>query len=149
MYTPHTVTIFNVDINLDTLLADINAVVIDGVFLDISEGANIQKSGLESANKATLYIPFSAVAVDPVTGDRKKYLSPKEYGQREDKSAYWTIRKTTDESSVPCYFIKGKVDDLVEYETARNRFDYVYDVKTIDLRDFGSADMQHWEVGGV
>lgn len=149
MFTPHTVTIFNVDEDLNTFLSIINATVIRGVFLDISEGANIQKSGLESANKATLYIPFSAEAVDAETGKKKSYISPKEYQRSENKAEYWTLRKGNEESSVPCFFVKGEVNEIGEYVTIKNRYDYVYDVKTVDIRDFGSADMQHWEVGGA
>lgn len=149
MYTPHTVTVFNVDEDLDTVLPIVNAAVIRGVFLDISEGSNVQESGLESASKAVLYIPFSADAVDAVTGEKKAYIGPKEYQSAPDKSLYWTLRKATDQSAAPCFFVKGEVNEPVEYSAAKNRFDYVFDVKTVDLRDFGSKDMQHWEVGGV
>lgn len=149
MYTPHTVTVFNVDEDVDTFLPVVNAVIVRGVFLDISEGVNVQKSGLESANKATLYIPFSAKAVDAITGAEKKYLGAKEYEASEDKAAHWTLRKATGDSATPCFFAKGEVHEEMEYSEARNKLDYVYDVKTVDVRDFGSEDMRHWEVGGV
>lgn len=149
MYTPHTVTVFNVDEDMDSFLPVVNAVVIRGVFLDISEGSNVEKSGLESANKATLYIPFSAKAVDAVDGMEKSYLNPKEYQNADNKRPYWTLRKSSPDSAAPCFFVKGEVSELVEYSEAKNRFDFVYDVKTVDLRDFGSEDMRHWEVGGV
>ena len=29
----------------------------------------------------------------------------------------------------------------------REMYDDVYDITTIDTRDFGSPDMQHWQVG--
>lgn len=149
MYTPHTVTIFNVEEDLDTLSLVSYATILKGVFLDISEGQNIQKSGLESSNKAVLYIPFNAKAVDAITGAERSYLEPRKYRDADDKELFWTLEKSSSDSSTPCFFVKGEVYEVGEYATIKKRYDYVYDVKTIDVRDFGSVDMQHWEVGGV
>ena len=33
------------------------------------------------------------------------------------------------------------------YAKMREMYDDVYDITTIDVRDFGSSDMQHFQVG--
>lgn len=136
MYTPHTVTMVNV---VDD---GYNSVVLDGVFLDLSKRSNVNKSGLSDADAATLFIPFY-IKTD------KTYLPPKEYKALEDKSGYWTIYDDGENSGADCYFIKGaQTDNLYPFSKARESHDYVYHVTSVDLRDFGSAPMQHWMVGG-
>lgn len=136
MYTPHTVTLVMVDDD------GYNSVVLNGVFLDLSKRSNINKSGLADADAATLFIPFS------INAD-KAYLTPKEYKAKEDKSDYWTLFDDGDESGADCYFIKGaQTANIYPYSTAREAHDYVYQVSFVDLRDFGTARMRHWQVGG-
>ena len=149
MYTPHTVTVYNAVENVDTLKTEMVITVLRGVFLDISEGANIVKSGLASADAAKLYIPFSIKAENGVTGEVQEYIPPKEYERTEDKEHFWTIRTTGTASSKDCFFVKGEVvEPDADFQTINGRYDYVYRVSTVDPRDFGSPDMQHWEVGG-
>lgn len=145
---PHTVTIFNVAENPDTLMVEANITVLDGVFLDISQGANVIKSGLESADAATLYIPFSAKAVNGLTGQEQEFVGPKEYERLDDVSGYWTLRPGGPSSAVDCFFVKGRVIDQAGFGSINNRYDNVYRVHTVDTKDFGSTEMQHWEVGG-
>lgn len=134
MYTPHTVTLI---IAKD---GEYNAVVLNGVFLDLNKRSNIQKSGLADADAATLYIPFSIHT-------NKKYVTPKEYANKTDKARFWTLFDGGDESGAECYFVKG-IADAVSYREARETYDYCYHVTSVDLRDFGRARMQHWQVGG-
>lgn len=148
MYAPHVVTVYNVSENVDTLATERNITVLNGVFLDLSQAANIQKSGLENADAATLFIPFSVNAVDGRTGAVKKFIEPKKYHDLVDKTGYWTLETGGELSAVTCFFVKGKVVDDLSYSTMRNKYDFVYDVKTVDTRDFGSVHMQHWQVGG-
>ena len=136
MYTPHTVTL---------ILAEedsYNSVVLNGVFLDLSKRSNVNKSGLSDADSATLFIPFY-IETD------KDYVSPKTYEALQDKSGCWTIFDEGNESGADCYFIKGEVStDIYPFSTAREKHDYVYHVTSVDLRDFGSERMRHWQVGG-
>lgn len=148
MYAPHTVTVYNVSENLDTLESERNVTVLDGVFLDISKAANVQRSGLENADAATLFIPFSVYAYDPFTGNKKTYVTAKRYAELEDKTNYWTLQVGGESSSVPCFFVKGAIAEDLPYSAIRSRFDFVYDVTSVDTRDFGSEHMQHWQVGG-
>lgn len=142
MYTPHTVTIYNIS------KGTANITILRGVFLDIAQSDNIAKTGLANADKATLYIPLSIKAINALTGVEQQYLPPKEYEQEEDKAAFWTIGKHGKGSSTNCFFIKGEVVDETGYNGLNDLYDYCYNVTTVDVRDFGSPDMQHLQVGG-
>ena len=147
MYTPHTVTIYNVGENPDTLQQEYNMTFLRGVFLDRRQAANIEKSGLRDADAATLFIPFSVEAVDAVTGTPKHYIAPKAYRQLSDTSGYWTLESGVLASGADSFFVKGEIVNYLGYGKMRELYDDVYDITTIDTRDFGSADMQHWQVG--
>ena len=147
MYTPHAVTIYNVSENPDTLALEYNVTFLRGVFLDRSEAANIEKTGLRDADSATLFIPFSVEAVDAVTGSPKQYIKPKAYRQLQDTTGYWTLEGGGLSSGADCFFIKGEILNYSGYARMREMYDDVYDITTIDTKDFGSADMQHWQVG--
>lgn len=149
MYTPHTVTLYNLFVQSDpeTLeeTTETYITVLRGVFLDQSKGTNVRTSGLEGADSANLYIPLSVSAVDGQSGQPKRFVSEVEFIMAEDKSDIWTLgvgRNT--------HFIKGEV---VVPETSVSLIemthDHVYVVTKVDLKDYGSPSMQHWEVGGV
>ena len=148
MYTPHVVTLYNATENPDTLEVSHNITVLDGVFLDRVHARNIEKSGARDADSASLFIPFSVCAKDGVTGLKKTYIGPKAYRELQDKSGYWTLEAGGKSSGADCFFVKGEVVSNAGYKSIRESYDDVYDVTTVDVRDFGSADMQHWQVGG-
>lgn len=148
MYAPHVVTLYNVTEDATTLELTNNITILDGVFLDIGKARNVEKTGLSDANAVTLFIPFSVTATDGLTGKKKTYIPPKEYKRLGDKSNHWTLEPGGESSGADCFFVKGKVISTESYRVLREQLDYVYDVSTVDLRDFGSTDMQHWQVGG-
>ena len=148
MYAPHTVTLYNVTEDPETLEVKNNITILSGVFLDRSQAANIEKSGLRDADAATLFIPFSVTAVDAGTEEEKQYIGPNAYRSLVNKTGYWTLDPGGVSSSVDCFFIKGVVVSDESYSTLREQYDDVYDVTTVDTRDFGSKSMQHWQVGG-
>ena len=169
MYTPHVVTLYNVTENPQTLELEYNVTVLSGVFLDKGQAANIEKTGLRDADAATLFVPFSVVAYEPAVGKtgsavageaivgiavagreiiEKQYVSPKEYRRMADHFGYWTFEPGGVSSGVDCFFIKGEVIVQDSYKAIRENYDDVYDVSVVDTRDFGSEDMQHWQVGG-
>lgn len=151
MYAPHTVTIYNVTQETDqTTFKDVQKsyiTVLRGVMLQASKAANVRQSGLEGADAVNLYIPFSAPAVDGVTGAAKRYVGPQEFWREVDKSGLWTL--STDGNGGTTFFVKGEVVEPEKTEEAIEMlYDDVYKVTKVDIKDFGSADMQHWEVGG-
>lgn len=151
MYAPHTVTIYNVTQETDqTTFKDVQKsyiTVLRGVMLQASKAANVRQSGLEGADAVNLYIPFSTPAVDGVTGAAKRYVGPQEFWRAVDKSGLWTL--STDGNGGTTFFVKGEVVEPEKTEEAIEMlYDDVYKVTKADMKDFGSADMQHWEVGG-
>lgn len=148
MYAPHTVTVYNAYQDFDTLKNVYVITVLEGVFLDISKGANVMKSGLENADAATLFIPFGIKAVNGLTGEKQTYIEPKAYERLEDKSKHWTIRDGGTISNKDCFFVKGKVIDDRDFQDINAYYDNVFRVTAVDVRDFGSEEMQHWEVSG-
>lgn len=144
MYTPHTVTVYNVGDD-DTP----NITILRGVFLDIAQGTNIMRSGLEKADAATLFIPMPIVAVNALTGDEQQYLPPAEYEMQDNHDAYWTIGKRSTHGPNSCFFVKDEViEPDSDYGGINSRYDYCYRVSTVDIRDFGSLNMRHLQVGG-
>lgn len=143
MYTPHTVTLVN-SIEGENYAMQYNATVLHGVMLQASKRTNVNKSGLSDADSVTLFIPFT------VDSGGKEFKKPKEYANLPDKTNAWTLKPGGDSSAVECFFIKGDVmADGVSYAQALDLFDDVYRVTSVDIRDFGSATMQHWQVGGI
>lgn len=143
---PHVVTVFNMWENPDTLETLYYVTILRGVLLDISKGTNIAKTGLTDADTATLYIPFTATA-ESSTGDAKTYVDPKEFYRAENKSELWTLDSGGQSSSTSTYFAKGEITDAMSLARLKEEYDYVYDVSSVDVRDFG-GDMRHWQVGG-
>ncbi len=151
MYAPHTVTIYNVTQEQDQDFKDTQKsyiTVLRGVLLEASKAANVRESGLESADAVNLYIPFSAPAVDGVTGAEKQYVGAQEFWRADDKSGLWTL--STDGNGGTTFFIKGEVVEPEKTEQMIEMlYDDVYKVTKVDMKDFGSVAMQHFEVGGA
>lgn len=144
MYAPHTVTVFNVgEENMVTFEQPINATVLRGVLLDASKAVNVRTSGLEGADSVNLYIPFDVDATDALTGLQRTYIDPKAYGEADDVSGLWTLQ------AKDCFFVKGEVLELNDFQTINKKYDDAYRVTKVDKKDFGTPDMQHFEVGGA
>lgn len=151
MYAPHTVTIYNIVQEIDpTTLDEVEKVyttILRGVMLQASKGANVRESGLEGADAANLYIPFTVEAVDGKTGAAKTYAKPQEFVKAADRSGLWTL--SYDGNGGETLFIKSEfVLDGTNLNVVRYHDD-CYNVTKVDAMDYGSPDMQHWEVGGA
>lgn len=144
MYTPHTVTVYNVihTTNLTTFedTDSVSVTILRGVFLDMSKGVNVRRSGLEGADAVELYIPFNVKAVSP-SGAVKSYASPQAFLSAQDKSGLWTL--SYEGNGGETFFIKGEVV-LNDLNTARAH-DNAFVVTKVDEKDYGSVP--HWEVG--
>ena len=120
MYTPHDITLYNVyeDDNGDV---QIGITVLRGVMLQNSKADNVNKSGLQNADSATLFIPFSVSATDvgnnsavagiavvgkAIVGHGKTFLKPKAFKYSEDKESHWTLVSQGTESDHDCFFVK-------------------------------------------
>ena len=104
--------------------------VVEHVFWDDSLGINLN-TGYENADKVNNYIPF-----DKNKSDLENYKEPKQYNGNG-----WTLQNGD-------FIIKGEVaesevdgiKDLKAYE--------VFEITVIDKKDFGSYNMQHFEIRG-
>lgn len=142
---PHVVSVFN-SWEDDDLIPHVNVTILHGVLLQIAKGANIVKTGLVNADTATMFIPFNVDARDP-NGNRRQYVPPKEYASATDKSNLWTLDEGGQSNSTATYFAKGEITEAKKLQELTATHDYVYDVSTVDVYDFGD-DMAHWRVGG-
>lgn len=149
MYAPHTVTLYNVVQETDPAtfqdVEKLYVTVLRGVFLEASKAVNVRESGLEGADAVNLYIPFSVDAKDGTSGKDKRYVGPQEFWNAADKSGLWTLSTKGDGGTT--FFVKGEfVTDNASVALAH---DDCYNVTKVDMKDFGSDDMRHWEVGGA
>lgn len=148
MYTPHTVTVYNVVREPDpATLKDVTnlyVTVLDGVFCEASKGVNVRKSGLEGADAVNLYIPFTVKAMDGFSGKPKTYTGPQAFFASSDRTGLWTLSTTGNGGDT--FFVKGEF--VTDNEGVALAHDNCWNVTKVDAKDFGSADMQHWEVGG-
>ena len=149
MYAPHTVTLYNVVQETDPgTFQDVEKLyvtILRGVFLEATKAANVRESGLESADAVSLYIPFSVDAKDGTTGKNKQYVGQQEFRGAEDKSGLWTL--STKGNGGTTFFVKGEF--VTDSASSALAHDDCYNVTKVDMKDFGSEDMRHWEVGGA
>ena len=134
-----TVTLFNRSFNAETEEETYYPTLLEGVDLVETKGANVSKSGMDSAEAAKLFVCIGDV--------NKTYMEPKAWDAltEDEKKNYITFHSTED------FFVKGDqaAVDLPEtdaYEWMRNNFDDVYKVTNIDKYE---DILPHFEVGGV
>lgn len=142
MYAPHTVTVYN--LVTEGSEDHLYCTVLHGVMLQASKGSNVRDSGLEGADSANLFIPFTVKAVDGETGKEKTYAGPQSFFQAADRSGLWTLSHDGDGGT--SFFVKGEF--VTDKETLARAQDGCYEVSKVDAMDYGSPDMWHWEVGG-
>ena len=134
-----TVTLFNRSFNAETEEETYYPTLLEGVDLVETKGANVSKSGMDSADAVKLYVDFGNIA--------KPYLPPKEWENMPDKCKqhFLTFNPAQD------FFIKGDHTDLEipesdAYGWAHENLDSVYKLTTVDRYE---DIMPHFEVGGV
>lgn len=104
--------------------------VIEYAFWDDSIGIN-SNTGYENNDKVDLYIPF-----DKNADDLNDYIEQKKYNGNG-----WTIQNGD-------FIVKGDcieteiegIKELKQYE--------VFEITDVDIKDFGSYNMQHFEIRG-
>ena len=144
MFTPHSVTLYIVTEN-DDYSVNVDTTILRGVFLDATNARSVSTVGANNSGGATLFIPFG-VRSTGADGREKTYIDYKRYTELEDPADYWTLCPAGDSSVADCYFVKGEVYSALEYAEAKKLYPDVYKVSSIMTRDFGTRDMQHWQV---
>lgn len=112
--------------------------LIENVDYTATQGANITKSGLSTADAVTVFINYSALP--------KPYKTPKEWQAltAEDKAKYVTFAQGTDffifgDSTSNVITTKGFFSDM------QKRYSDCYKVTTVDRYD---DILPHFEIGG-
>ena len=101
-----------------------------GVHWQDTKGANILRSGLESADAAKVYIPFTS---------GENYLKPKDF--KGETEGHFTLQHED-------VIVKGVInDDYTTLKELEKKYDNVRTITTVDTKDYGSQRMKHWEVG--
>ena len=144
MFVPHNVTLYIVTENDDNTV-NVDTTILRGVFLDTTNARTVSNVGANSSSNATLFIPFSVRATG-TDGREKSFVDHKRYMELDDPAEHWTLCPSGDSSVADCYFVKGEVYSALEYAEAKRLYPDVYKVSSIITRDFGSVDMQHWQV---
>lgn len=144
MYAPHSVTVYNVRRDGKVCMA-----FLDGVFLDTSRGGGVVKNGAVSEDAAALFIPLDCRAVDPVGGQAQSFCEPKEFDRLENCGGFWTVGPRDGRSCADCFFVRGKVvEPGMGFAEMKDRYEDVFRVSSVAVRDFGGENMRHWQIGG-
>lgn len=69
MYTNSDMTIYSKTYNQDTRIDEWVRHEIKNVFWDNCKGANVKKSGMDTADSVTVFIPLSSSSIEPKIGD--------------------------------------------------------------------------------
>lgn len=108
--------------------------VLENVRLQITKGANVTTSGLDTADTAKLFVKK--------TGIPKEYRKPLQWQSEEEKEKYFTFAEGSD------FFVEGDTsesqitDDF--FATMKAIYDDCYLISNVDVYDL----IPHWEVGG-
>jgi hypothetical protein len=142
LYYNDTVTLFNRFFDPDTDEERYYPTLLECVNLVETKGANVSKSGMDSADAAKLFVDFAGLGKIG-----KHYMDPKAWDAlpEEEKQNCITFHPADD------FFIKGdqtalELPESSAYEWARDNMDAVYKVTTVDKYE---DIMPHFEVGGV
>jgi len=140
MYTD-TVTVFNLkdDIWYPSILSDVDLIV--------DKGANVVKTGLDSADTAKLHVKYALSDSGTLIGD-KTYLTPKEWQAQDDSNAT-TFTEGAD------FFILGdwgSEDGISDdqygvngfYHYCNKKYDHCYLITTVGKYKV----IPHFEMGG-
>ena len=121
-------TIYNKYINPLTHKKTYKKHLIDNVFWDDSLGVNLNM-GYENADKVNVYIPYNK-------NNLSNYKTPKAYNGEG-----WTLQNGD-------FMVRGNVN-LDEIDGIKELSNYeAFTMTVCDNKDFGSSNMQHFEIRG-
>lgn len=144
-----TVTVFNLYRSKQLGTATWYPHLLKNVELQVDKGANIQKTGLENADTATLYVRCQFRDSKKMVGDLE-YKSPKEWDNQPNDEYEKTITFTEGED----FFVVGDFSgEPIDDESVRGglfqhmntTYDDVYRITTVGIY----KSIPHFEIGGV
>lgn len=106
--------------------------LIDNVFWDDSKGININ-TGYEKADDVNVFIPKSQ-------NNMNGYVEPKKY---KGLNSTWTLENGD-------FIVKGNIseNEVLSLKELAQKYDNVFTISLVDDKDFGSINMQHFEIRG-
>ena len=106
--------------------------LIDNVFWDDSKGIN-RNLGYENADDVNVFIPKNQ-------NDMSGYVEPKKY---KGLNNTWTLENGD-------FIVKGNVEEssVTSIKELLKKYDNVFTISLVDDKDFGSTNMQHFEIRG-
>jgi hypothetical protein len=106
--------------------------LIDNVFWDDSKGIN-SNLGYENADAVNVFIPKNQ-------NDMSGYVKPKKY---KGLNNTWTLENGD-------FIVKGNTEEssVTSIKELLKKYDDVFTISLADDKDFGSANMQHFEIRG-
>jgi hypothetical protein len=131
MYANADITIYNKYYDMATRLDKWKRTQLKGVFWDNVKAANVNKSGMESADGVSVHIPFSL---------SNGYVEPKLFTGLVDT---WTLQMG---DKICLGLIETDYTKITDLEKQHSN---VHGITKVDRKDFGSQHMRHWEVGGA
>ena len=134
------ITLYNVHYDKETERNLYSKTYLYGVEWQGSNMITVRDKGLISEDKTEIFIPFSV-------GSSKKYIKPKLYSRLSniEKENYFTF---SNKDKV----VKGIVDFEITGEKGHtvkdleDKYDDVLTIINVSTFDYGSPNMQHWEV---
>lgn len=131
MFTNTKATLYNryIDSNNDY---QYNRVVLDSVHWESIRGRQQNPFGAELNDTVKVSIPFS-VCVNEI------FAKPVKYCSLSDKEGYFTFQP---EDKI----VKGVIPDTVAFEDLEASYDDVVTITYVETADYGSYNMQHWEL---
>ena len=106
--------------------------LIDNVFWDDSKGININ-TGYEKADDVNVFIPKNQQ-------NMRGYVEPKKY---KGLNGTWTLDNGD-------FIVKGNAaeNEVLSLKDLAKKYDNVFTISLVDDKDFGSINMQHFEIRG-
>ena len=105
--------------------------LIDNVFWDDIRSVN-QRLGYDNTDEVRIFIPKNK-------NDMSGYVKPKQYTGSNGK---WTLHEGD-------FIVRGNINiSQVSKIKELEKYDDVFTITLVDNKDFGSPDMQHFEIKG-
>ena len=144
LYTPHTVTVYNVREDPATFETEVQITILPGVLMEGRESARARAGGLAGTSRAYLFIPRATAARDALTGVQRSWAGPREYALAADRSGLWTLDPNRD------FFALGEVvDESGSFQAINAAHDGVFRVTELTVDENQEQALWHIAVGGA
>lgn len=144
MYTPHTVTVYNVREDPRTFVKTVSITLLPGVLLRGGDAAAAQTGRMAARSGATLSVPWNVAARDALSGEPCNFVSAKAYAAAEDTATLWTLDPNRD------FFVLGEVvDESGSFQAIKASHDGVYRVTAVTVNDAREKATWHIEAEGA